>query len=171
MIRWLAHKLIDRAEARLGVPLEYTHTIADADIGLLSRYNRIFGFLDPIRHVPVEAYHTARLIGALSADCGSCVEAEINLAKSAGMGEPMIRSILTGGELPEPLEAVARLSRAVTSDRGDDADAREVIRSAYGDKGLIELSFAMNGAALLPSIKRAMGHATTCDLSLIRNLK
>lgn len=170
MLRWLAHKLISRAEVRLGVPLEYTHAIADADIGLLTRYNKLFGFLDPNRHVPVDAYHTARLIGALSADCGTCVEAEINLAKSAGMDLPLIKSVLADDNLPAPLDAVARLSRAVTSDRLDDAPAREMIRSAYGDKGLIELSFAMNGAALLPGIKRAMGHATTCDLGLLREL-
>ncbi|WP_275296365.1 hypothetical protein [Sulfitobacter mediterraneus] len=39
-----------------------------------------------------------------------------------------------------------------------------------GEAGLIELSYAMNGAALLPGIKRAMGYATTCNLSMMKAL-
>lgn len=170
MIKQIAAALIRRAEIRLGVSLDYTHAIARADIGLLARYNRIFGFLDPNRKVPAEAYHAARLIGALSADCGTCVEAEINLAKQAGLPEDLIVAILKGDTLSEELEAVVGLARAVTAARADDPEARDTVLRFYGEKGLIELSFAMNGAALLPGIKRAMGYATACDLKLMKCL-
>ncbi|AUQ50443.1 hypothetical protein PhaeoP83_02177 [Phaeobacter inhibens] len=170
MLKKIAHFLIRRAERRVGVSLDYSHAIADTDFGLLTRYNRVFGFLDPNRHVPAAAYHAARLTGALSADCGTCVEAEINLAKSAGLTPELIQSILTGGTLEPELEAVVRLSGAVAGARTDDPEAREIVRAAYGEAGLIELSFAMNGAAMLPGIKRAMGYATACDLQLMRRL-
>jgi hypothetical protein len=60
------------------------------------------------------------------------------------------------------------LADAVTSRREDHPEAREVIRAAFGEAGLVELAFAMNGAALLPGIKRSMGFATACDLNLLR---
>ncbi|MFV1530106.1 MULTISPECIES: hypothetical protein [unclassified Phaeobacter] len=170
MLKKVAHFLIRRAERRIGVSLDYAHAIADTDLGLLARYNRVFGFLDPNRQLPAAAYHAARLTGALSADCGSCVEAEINLAKSAGLSPELIRSILTGSALESELEAVVRLAGAVAGTRSDDPEAREAVRAAYGEAGLIELSFAMNGAAMLPGIKRAMGYATACDLQLMRRL-
>ena len=69
MIVKTAKYLIRRSEERAGVQFDYVHKIAETDIGLLSRYNRIFGFLDPNRNVPALAYHTARITGALSADC------------------------------------------------------------------------------------------------------
>lgn len=162
--------LIGRAESRLGVSLDYVRQIAGTDFGLLRRYNRVFGFLDPNRKVPAPAYHAARLRGALAADCGTCVEAEMNLARQAGLSGALIDQILAGrGPLiTEPLGAVIALSDAVVARREDDAEARDAVRAAWGEAGLIELAFAMNGAALLPGIKRAMGYATSCNLDVLR---
>lgn len=170
LLTQIAHKLITRAERRLGVGLDYVHRIAEADIGLLTRYNRLFGFPDPVKHLPKEAYHVTRLRGALAADCGTCVDAEVNLARKTKLPDALIRDILQGAALPDPLNRVAPLADAVIRDRVDAPAARAAIIDTYGDKGLIELSFAMNGAALLPGIKRAMGHATACDLSLMTRL-
>ncbi|WP_420568042.1 hypothetical protein [Thalassovita sp.] len=170
MFQKIASALIGRAERRLGVSLDYARQIARTDFGLLQRYNRIFGFLDPNRHVPPQAYHAARLRGALAADCGTCVQAEISLARKAGLGAELIDQILAGqgALIVDDLAAVMALSDAVVYRREDDADARDSVLRAYGQKGLIELSYAMNGAALLPGIKRAMGYATTCDLDILR---
>ncbi|CTQ48787.1 hypothetical protein [Jannaschia donghaensis] len=162
--------MIDRAEARLGVSLAHVRAIANAGPGLLRRYNRIFGFLDPVNHLPADAHAAARLRGALAADCGSSVQAEVNLARRAGLTPATIDAILRADpDLPAPLPAIIRLSDAVVRDRIDDPDARAEVAHFYGQRGLIELSFAMNGAALLPGIKRAMGHATACDLQTMRN--
>ena len=169
MLTRLALALIGRAERRLGVGLDYARQIARTDIRLLMRYNRIFGFLDPRRHLPPEAYHAARIRGALSADCGTCVEAEINLARAAGLEPELIAAILSGAAGGD-LAPVIRLADAVTVARADDPEARAAIRQRHGEAGLIELSFAMTGAALLPGIKRAMGHATTCDLGRLRQV-
>lgn len=172
MIRRILLQVISRAETRIGVSLDYARKIAETDAGLMLRYGKIFGFLDPNRKVPVAAYHVARLRGAISADCGTCVEAEINLAKAAGVPAEIIAAALRADHaaLGGDLAAVARLADAVVGAREDAPEARAHVQRAYGDAGLIELSFAMTGAALLPGIKRAMGYATTCDLSTLRKL-
>ncbi len=167
----IALLMIGRAEKRLGVGLDHTRHIARTDLKLLTRYNRLFGFLDPNRNCPKQAYHTARLRGALAADCGTCVEAEMNLARRAKLPDALIAAILRGEGLPDDLAAVVALADATTRDRGDDSAAREAVRAAYGDAGLIELAYAMNGAALLPGIKRAMGDATACDLDMMRRVQ
>ena len=172
MLQLLASLLIKRAEKRLGVSLDYTHHIARTDIGLLTRYNRIFGFLDPNNKTTPLAHHAARLRGAIAADCGTCVEAEISLAKQSNLDEQTISDLITGNyeNLPAEIAAVAELSDAVTARREDAPQAREIVREHFGEAGLIELSYAMNGAALLPGIKRAMGYATACDLGLMASL-
>lgn len=172
MFDWALSKLLTKAETRLGVKLDYARKIAKTNLTLMLRYGKIFGFLDPRKHVPAEAYHIARLRGALSADCGTCVEAELNLAKSAGVGEAVLKATLKAdyAALSADLAAVAQLTDAVVRDRVDAPEARETLLRAYGEAGLIELSFAMTGAALLPGIKRAMGYATTCDLETLRKL-
>ena len=135
------------------------------------RYGKIFGFLDPRKHLPTDAYHAARICGALSADCGSCVETEINLAKNSGLSDEFINHLLVKDldSLSNEIVAVVKLSSAVTNFK-DASEAREAIIQYYGEKGLVELSFAMNGAVLLPGIKRAMGYATSCDLNILRKL-
>ncbi|UOA26342.1 hypothetical protein DSM107133_01042 [Pseudosulfitobacter sp. DSM 107133] len=172
MLKKMAGRLISAAEKRIGVELDYAHKIAATDFGLMLRYGKVFGFLDPNKKVPAAAYHVARLRGAAAADCGTCVEAEINLAKTANVAPDIISATLQSdyGALPGELAAVARLADAVVSTRMDDPDARAEIVNAYGEAGLIELSFAMNGAALLPGIKRAMGYATVCDLQTLKKL-
>ncbi|MBA83948.1 hypothetical protein ACSSNL_02865 [Thalassobius sp. S69A] len=170
MLQKMTMILIGQAERRLGVGLDYTRQIARTDFGLLRRYNRIFGFLDPNKKVPVQAFHAARLRGAMAADCGTCVEAEINLARAAGLDDGLIDQVLAGrgAQISPELAAVIALADAVTAQHEDDAGARETIRAAWGEAGLIELAYAMNGAALLPGIKRAMGYATTCNLDILR---
>ena len=171
MLGRIATYLISRAERRIGVKLDYTRKIASNNIGLFLRYAKIFGFLDPNKHVPAVSYHAARICGAISSDCGTCVEAEVNLARKAGMSKEMISDILTRSyaKLPSDIEAIVKLASAVTTHH-DDPISREKVIENYGEAGLIELAFAMNGAALLPGIKRALGFATTCDLDLIREL-
>ena len=172
MLKWVAGKIVTSAEKRIGVSLEYAHKIAQTDFGLMLRYGKIFGFLDPNKKVPAVAYHVARLRGAIAADCGTCVEAEINLAKAAKVTDEIITGVLQSdySTLPDALQAVARLADAVTAKREDDPEARAEVIKAYGTAGLIEISFAMNGAALLPGIKRSMGYATVCDIQTIKKL-
>ncbi|KIN76804.1 hypothetical protein [Sulfitobacter mediterraneus] len=165
----LTLKMVKQAENRVGVTFDYVRKIAQTNFGLLLRYNKVFGFLDPRKHLPAPAYHAARLRGALAADCGTCVEAEINLALQAGLSKDLVKAILNG-TLDGPLRAVVALADAVVAAKEDAPEARAEILRAYGEAGLIELSYAMNGAALLPGIKRAMGYATTCNLSMMKAL-
>lgn len=172
MLKWFAARMIGRAERRIGVGLDYVREISDAGAGLLYRYSKLSGFLDPNTKVPADAHHIARLRGAISADCGTCVEAEINLARAAGAFSGLIAPVVGAdySGLPENLAAVAQLADAVAGRRDDEPVAGEAVLRAYGQAGLVELSFAMKGAALLPGIKRAMGHAATCDLQTLRKL-
>lgn len=168
----LTSLFISQAEKRLGVVLDYTRHIARTDVRLLLRYNRLFGFLDPVNHVSPEAYHIARLRAAITADCGTCVAAELNLAKSAGVDAQDLKEVLAGRYLglSNELRAVATLTDAVVGRREDDAISRDIVREHFGEAGLIELSFAMNGAALLPGIKRSLGYAVSCDMEIARRL-
>lgn len=172
LLRRILHYVINRSERRVGVKFEYVHHIADTSVGLLWRYTKIFRFLEPNTSVPRECYHAARLRGAIAAGCGTCVEVEINLAYTAKVDHVLVRRILLSdyASLPMEVAAVGYLADAVVGQRIDHPEARSLLRNAYGDAGLIELAFAMNGAALLPGIKRALGYANACDIRHIHDL-
>ncbi|MBO6826862.1 MAG: hypothetical protein JJ879_11725 [Sneathiella sp.] len=172
MLKWISHLLVRQAEKRIGVDFDYTHKIADTSFGLLMRYTKIFNFMDPNKHTPKLAYHAARLRGAISADCGTCVETEIKLAQIAKIDNADIDLILTEkyDQLSDGVAAAAKLADAVTGPRQDDPEARRVILEVYDEAGLIELSYAMTGAAVVPGIKRAMGYAQSCNIDTMRKL-
>ena len=98
------------------------------------------------------------------------VPSVINLARNAGLEKATLSKILRSelDGFPPEIVATANLVQAVVHDRVDDPEARKVILDAWGEKGLIEISFAMSGAALLPNVKRAMGYATACDINLMK---
>ena len=173
MIKSIAKHLIKNAEKQIGVSLDYVHHIAKTDISLLTGYNKIFAFLNPNKKNPALAYHTARLRGAIAADCGTCVEAEINLAKKAKLELETIKQVLVQDyeNLPKEIAAIAKLADAILSEKSDNQEAREIIKEKFGDAGLIEISFAINGGALLPGIKKTLGYGTTCDLNIIAQLQ
>ncbi|WP_138464913.1 hypothetical protein [Poseidonocella sp. HB161398] len=168
----LSKVLIGRTESRLGVGYPYVRRIAETNTRLLWRYRKFLAFLDPNQDVPPEAYHLARLRGALAMGCADCVESEIAQAKAAGLREGLIREFLTAspGELPGPLGDVMALADAVVARRSDDPEARDRVRAAFGEDGLIELAFAMNGAAMIPGVKRAMGFSGSTDPGTLKRL-
>ncbi len=47
--------------------------------------------------------------------------------------------------------------------RRDDADAiREEVRAKWGDKGVLDLTFALQASRLYPMVKAGMGYAREC---------
>ncbi|MGB0660952.1 MAG: hypothetical protein ACPGNV_12340 [Mangrovicoccus sp.] len=147
------------AETALDLDLDYVRHIAQTDEPLLQRYGRISDFLDPNTQVPPLAYHAARITAAFATDCSICLSAEINLARKAGIPQEQITQILNFDDeaLPFEISAVIYLARAVIAENSDNPEARDYIRQIYGEAGLIELSYAMGGAAMLPTIRRVMG--------------
>lgn len=46
---------------------------------------------------------------------------------------------------------------------------REEIRAKWGEKGLIELAFAIAAARFYPTLKRGMGYAHTCERVVVND--
>ena len=61
MLKMLFNFIISKNEQRLGVKLDYARKIGTADSRLFMRYGKIFGFLDPRKHLSAEAYHASAL--------------------------------------------------------------------------------------------------------------
>ncbi len=94
------------------------------------------------------------------------------MARAAGMDLQTLDHILfrATDRLDDDLAAIVTLAHQVTAERIDHPDARAHLRNRFGDAGLIELAYAMNGAALLPGVIRTLGYATTCDIELMRKV-
>jgi alkylhydroperoxidase family enzyme len=165
MLRSLVLKQLDAEERKLGgVSVEYLRHVARNSIPAFLK----FALFTPLsRHrsrLPADAYHVARLVAVRAEDCGSCVQIELNLARKSGVAAGVLRAVLDDRpeDLAPPLADVYRFARAVAS-QADDPELREHLRARHGEQGLIDLAFAVAAARVFPTVKRALGYATSCE--------
>lgn len=163
MLRSLLHRSLDRVEKQLGAPVDYLRYVADHDPAGMMK----FGMLQPAsshrKVLPPEVVHAARIAATQEADCGTCVQIEVNAARASGVAPEAIRAVLSGEPLSAP-EADAVAFAQATVAREDPAEPRQRILDRFGDRGVIELALAVTTAQVYPTMKRALGYATACSL-------
>lgn len=164
MIRTIIGNRLDAEEHALGASLDYVRDMLHTSLGAFFKFAM---FLPLSRHrkaLPRTAYHVARIVATRDADCGTCVQIEVNLARSDDVPSDMIRSVLDEDveALPDDLADVYRFAVAVVTAGGDEGALRERLRYRYGDDGLVELALAMASARVFPIVKRTLGYAKSC---------
>ncbi|OZC03764.1 carboxymuconolactone decarboxylase family protein [Rubricoccus marinus] len=162
MLRPFLRRALSRTEASLGVPVDYLRYVADHDPAALLK----FGLLQPAtahrKVLPPEVYHAARIAATQAADCGTCVQVEVNAARASGVAPEAIRAVLAGEPLSVP-EADAVSFARMTAGGEDPTEPRQRLRERFGDRGVVELALAVATAQAYPTIKRALGFATACS--------
>ncbi|MBT9331763.1 hypothetical protein [Paracidobacterium acidisoli] len=164
MMNWLVRRRLDKAEKFLGVPIDETRFIAKHSMKALRAYSGLQGISRFHGPLEAEVYYTAKIAAYRQEDCGSCLQITVNFAKRDGVRTELIRDLLAGRlqALPELLRDVYRFA-AEQANRIDNAELRETMRERYGDEGLITLALAITSAGTFPTLKRALGYATSCS--------
>ncbi len=118
---------------------------------------------------PANAWFAAGIAGALVEDCGPCVQIASDIAMEEGMNGEIIKQLLSGA----PTDADAQLGfdygRALLHASDNLDDLRETIETKWGKPALIALTLRAMTARNFPVLKRAMGHAKTCQRVRIGN--
>lgn len=164
MIRWFLNRRLDQMEQYLGVPVDESRYILNHSVkafiacGGLTKISRYHGTL------PADVYATAKIAAYRQEDCGSCLQIAVNLARRSGVPADLIRNLIAGRmqALPESLCDVYQFAEE-QANRVDNPELRERLRQRYGDDGLIALALAITSARTFPTLKRALGYATSCS--------
>ena len=165
MIRSLLHRAIRHQERALAAPMDYMRDIADSSPAAFIKFALIAPLGLHRRTLQLEPWHLARVAAAFSEDCGTCAQIAITLARRDGVPAKVLRAVVSDSpeQLSAPLQDVYRFTRAMV-ERSDDPELRERIRSHYSQDALVELSLAIAVSRVIPTIKRALGHATACSV-------
>lgn len=164
MFGFLTRRLLARAAERSQVDMRYLlalHAASPAAFGKFAKLARL------ARHrevVPLEAYYAAMLVGNIAEDCGPCTQIVVNMARDAGVDEVQIEAVLRcDRDAMAPDAALGfRFAQAVVSRSADADEAREAVRIRWGEKGVIDLTFATQLNRLYPMIKAGLGFAAEC---------
>jgi alkylhydroperoxidase family enzyme len=165
MLRSLVRWKLASVERDLGESVDYLRFLLDTSFVGFVKFMKLLAVVDHRRKLPLDAHHVARIVAARDADCGPCVRIEIRLAKKAGVPTEILRAVVDRApeRLPERLADVYRFTESVVEARYDEAPLRERIRAAHGDAALAELALAIGAVRVFPTVKRALGYATSCS--------
>ncbi len=164
MLRKLILRRLATEERNLGTSIEYLRHIVRVSLPAFLKFSL---FLPLARHrqaLPPEPYHIARLVATRHEDCGTCVQAEVNLARRAGVAPDILKAVVQQHteKLPADLADIYRFTQAVVAATGEAEPLRPRLRARYGDAGLVELALGIAAARVYPTTKRALGYATSC---------
>ncbi|HUZ04617.1 MAG TPA: hypothetical protein VMU62_04615 [Acidobacteriaceae bacterium] len=164
MIRWYLLRKIQAAEKFLGVPADETRYMLQHSVKALLAYRGLLKISRYHGPLPVDVYYTAKVAAYRQEDCGSCLQITVNLAKHDSVSSVLLNTLLAGRTeaLPETLREVYQFAEE-QANRVDNPELRERLRQRYGDDGLIALALAITSAGTFPTLKRALGFATSCS--------
>jgi hypothetical protein len=163
MIRTMLKKGLGRFERRYGYDAAYMHEIVDADTGAGVRLMMAMGFLNHDFGVPADMVFAAKIRSALRADCGPCLRLVADIAREAGVGPETLLPALGHGDAGGDVGLAIRYADAVLDNGLELAELADEIRTRFGERARAGLAVAILSGQFYPLLKRAMGHAATCE--------
>jgi alkylhydroperoxidase family enzyme len=145
--------------------MDYLRYIVDTSPSLFLRFAAVMPLASSRKVLPKDAWYVASIVSVQHEDCGPCLQIVVNLARKDRVAPALIRATIDGNfdELSPELVDVYQFTKTIASG-GDDDALRETLRSRYGDRGLIELAYAITGGRIPPTVKRVLGYAKSCSL-------
>ncbi len=170
MLRALIGRKLDAEERRMGVPLDYLRHILRVSLRSFFTFARIVPISEHRKVLPPEPYYVARMVATRDADCGTCLQIEVNLARREGVAPELLRAVLDRetSALPAELAEVYRFAEAVVEASGAEEELRPALTTRWGEEGVVELAIAIAVARFFPIVKRGLGYAKSCRLVEIR---
>jgi hypothetical protein len=164
MLKWLLHRYTRSFASRYDYDATYMHEMLDASTPAFMRFGIMQNAGGNWRgDAPPNAWFASGIAGALFEDCGPCVQIASDIAMEQGMPGEIIKALLLGA----PTDADAQLGfdygRALLDGAENLDDLREIIENKWSKAALIALSLRAMTARNFPVLKRAMGHAKTCQ--------
>jgi hypothetical protein len=170
MLKGFLHRYLRGFASRYNYDATYMHEILDASTSAFVR----FGIMQSAGgawqgSAPLTAWCAAGIAGALFEDCGPCVQIASDTAMEQGMPGEIIRALLSGAPTDADAQIGFDYGRALLGGADSLDDLREIVESKWGKAALIALSLRAMTARNFPVLKRAMGHAKTCQRVRIGN--
>jgi alkylhydroperoxidase family enzyme len=164
MRSWIARRMLRATSKRYG------YDTSDLDMMLKESPSAFFKFAAVMKAaghrevVPVDASFAAKLVGALAEDCGPCTQLCVDMALEAGMPKDQIEAILRcdASAMNSATMLGFDFADAVARRSADQDEHRDAIRARWGEKGVIDLTMALQMGRMFPMVKAGLGYAKEC---------
>jgi hypothetical protein len=164
MRSWIARRVLRSASKRYGYDTSYLEMMLKESPSAFFKFARVAKASGHREVIPVEASFAAKLVGALAEDCGPCTQLCVDMALEAGVRKDQIEAVLRRDvrAMNDATILGFRFADAVARRSADDDEYRDAVRAQWGEKGVIDLTMALQMGRMFPMVKSALGYAKEC---------
>jgi hypothetical protein len=164
MLKSVARNRIRAFSKRYGYDASYMENLLDASPAAFFKFAKLMDAASHRESAPIDAYYAAKIAGARAEDCGPCTQLVVDMALEAGMGRDQIEAVLTRDciAMNDNTVLAFRFAQAVINRTPNEDELREAVRTAWGDKGVIDLTFSLQLGRMFPMVKAGLGFAKEC---------
>jgi hypothetical protein len=164
MRSWIARRILRKYGKRYGYDVSYLEMMLNESPAAFFKFAPIMKASAHREVVPIEASFAAKIVGALAEDCGPCTQLVVDMALEAGMARDQIEAVLrrNPSAMNDATTLGFRFADAVVRRSADDDEFRDAVRAQWGEKGVIDLTLALQLGRMFPMVKAGLGYAREC---------
>jgi hypothetical protein len=164
MRSWIARRILRKYGKRYGYDVSYLEMMLNESPAAFFKFAPIMKASAHREVVPIEASFAAKIVGALAEDCGRCTQLVVDMALEAGMARDQIEAVLRRNPraMNDATTLGFRFADAVVRRSADDDEFRDAVRAQWGEKGVIDLTLALQLGRMFPMVKAGLGYAREC---------
>ena len=164
MRSWIARRMLRATSKRYGYDTSYLEMMLKESPSAFFKFAPVMKAAGHREVVPVDASFAAKIVAALAEDCGPCTQLVVDMALETGMPKDQIEAVLRRDPRAMNSDTVLgfRFADAVVRRSRDDDEYRDAVRAQWGEKGVIDLTLALQMSRMFPMVKAGLGYAREC---------
>ncbi|HEY3148119.1 MAG TPA: hypothetical protein VGJ75_17315 [Dongiaceae bacterium] len=165
MLKWLMKRKLRAFGDSFGYDSSYALDLVDGDAGAGFALARLSAAAAYRADAPAAAWYAAKIVAAMSEDCGPCVQLAVTMAERAGVPASDLRAIVAGDPTRMSAEASLgyRFGKAAIARGADLDDLRDEVAKRWGRKALGAIAINIVATRTFPALKYALGHGRSCQ--------
>ena len=164
MRSWIARRTLRAFAKRYGYDVSYLLMMLNESPAGFFKFAPLLKAAAHREAVPIDASFAAKIVGALAEDCGPCTQLVVDMALEAGMAKDQIEAVLRRDPraMSDTTCLAFKFADAVARRSTDDEEFRDSVRAQWGEKGVIDLTLALQMGRIFPMVKAGLGYAKEC---------
>jgi len=165
MLKSIVRNRLRARTKRYDYDVSYMEHILDVSPPAFFKFVKLMDLAQHRESAPIDAYFAAKIAGARAEDCGPCTQLVVNMALEAGMRRDQIEAVLTRNyeAMRDDTALGLRFAEAIINRATNEDEVRDAVRSAWGEKGVIDLTFSLQVGRVFPMVKAGLGFAKECQ--------
>jgi hypothetical protein len=164
MLKWFMKRRLGTFGRAFGYDTSYAVDLIDGDPAAGFALARLSAAAVYHADAPAAGWYAAKIVAAMSEDCGPCVQLAVTMAGRGGVSASDLRAIVAGEVVRMSADASLgyRFATAVIERSEMLDELRGEIVERWGGKALGAVSVNIATTRAFPTLKHALGHGRSC---------